>query len=59
MMTLTLEYVAIAPLLLILFPFSMIQMGAALEQEDLEGFCVWTGLASTIAGLPLMTVLLI
>lgn len=58
-MMLALEYIVMAPLLLILFPLSMIQMGTALEQEDIEAFCVWIGLASTIAGLPLMTVLLI
>ncbi|XWK90233.1 MAG: hypothetical protein U7127_09340 [Phormidium sp.] len=59
MMMLALEYIVIAALLLVIFPLSMVQMGTALEQEDLESFCVWTFLASTIAGLPLMTVLLI
>ncbi|MFB2879639.1 hypothetical protein [Floridanema aerugineum] len=59
MMMLALEYIVIAVLLLVIFPFSMVQMGTALEQEDLESFCVWTFLASPIAGLPLMTVLLI
>ncbi|WP_193977494.1 hypothetical protein [[Phormidium] sp. LEGE 05292] len=56
---LALEYIVIALLFLAIFPFSIIQMGTALEQEDIEAFCVWTFLASTIAGLPLMTVLLI
>jgi hypothetical protein len=39
----------------VLFPFSMIQMGAALDREDLEGFWMWTCVASFIAGLPFMT----
>ena len=41
-------------ILTVIFPFSMIQMGAALDEEDLEGFCLWTCVASFIAGLPFM-----
>lgn len=58
-MMLALEYIVIAALLLVIFPFSRVQIGTALEQEDIEAFCVWTCLASAIAGLPLMTILLI
>ena len=47
------EYVGFL-MLAVLFPFSMIQMGAALDEEDLEGFCMWTCVASFIAGLPFM-----
>lgn len=49
------EYVAFL-ILTVLFPFSMIQMGAALEEEDLEGFCLWTCAASFMAGLPFMAI---
>lgn len=42
-------------LLLLLFPFSIVQMGSALDQEDLEGFYIWTCVASFLAGLPFMT----
>ncbi|HAX79419.1 MAG TPA: hypothetical protein DCY88_27230 [Cyanobacteria bacterium UBA11372] len=42
-------------LLLLLFPFSIVQMKSALDQEDLEGFYIWTCVASFIAGLPFMT----
>lgn len=39
------------------YPFAMLQIGSALDQEDLEGFCLWTCLASIICGLPLIVML--
>jgi hypothetical protein len=51
-----LEYTVLLLLLLVLFPFSLIQMRVSLDQEDMEGFCIWTCLASFIAGLPFMVI---
>lgn len=54
-----LQYGVILLLLLLLFPFSIIQMGSALDREDIEGFCLWTCVASSIAGLQFMATILI
>lgn len=53
-----LEYAFVLVLLLAVFPFSMTQMGVALDEEDMEGFFVWTCIASSIAGLPCVAILL-
>lgn len=50
---LTLDYLLVLTLSLATFPFSMSQIKAALEQEDLEAFCLWLCLAGFGAGLPL------
>ncbi len=49
------ESAVLLVLLLLLFPFSILQMASALDQEDLEGFYIWTCVACFIAGLPFMT----
>ncbi|GET40795.1 hypothetical protein [Microseira wollei] len=49
------ESAVVLLLLLLLFPFSIRQMGSALDQEDIEGFYIWTCVASFLAGLPFMT----
>ena len=45
-------YSSILLLLLAAMLKSMVQMGVALEAEDLEGFSLWTGVAAMIAFLP-------
>lgn len=52
-----LESASVLMLLLVVFPFAIFQMGAALEQEDIEVFYIWTCVASFIAGLPFMITL--
>lgn len=52
-----LESASVLMLLLVVFPFAIFQMGAALEQEDIEVFYIWTCVASLIAGLPFMITL--
>jgi hypothetical protein len=54
---LSLDYLLVLSLSLITFPFSMSQLEAALEQEDLEAFCLWLCLAGFGAGLPLFCTL--
>ena len=53
------EYGLVIVLLLAVFPFSMAQMGVALDQEDIESFFAWTCIASSIAGLPAVAMLLV
>lgn len=52
------EYAFVIVLLLAVFPFAMAQMGAALDEEDIESFFAWTCVASSIAGLPFVATLL-
>ena len=50
----SLEYAFVFTLLLVSFPFSMTQMEVALDQEDIEAFCLWLCLACLFSGLPFM-----
>jgi hypothetical protein len=53
-----LEYAFVSCLLLIVFPFSINQMRAALDREDIESFSIWVFIAAFVAGLPFMIVTL-
>ncbi|MGV0027752.1 hypothetical protein [Phormidesmis priestleyi] len=39
-------------MLLVWLLISLEQMGTALDEADIEGFCIWTCVAGAIAGLP-------
>ncbi|MCA1992446.1 MAG: hypothetical protein LDL41_10480 [Coleofasciculus sp. S288] len=55
---LSLEIAFVLILLLMVFPFTMVQMRAAIDQEDIEVFYIWMCVASAIAGLPFMVTFL-
>lgn len=46
-------YVSLFSLLLMLLLASLSQMSHALDEIDIDRFCLWTGVASVIAGLPM------
>lgn len=49
-----LGYAAFFVLLLAALLLAIKQMSIALDEVDLEGFTLWTSIASVIAGLPIM-----
>jgi len=51
-----LEYAAIIPILVMLFPLSLLQMKVSLGREDSRAFFVWALLSGLVACLPLTTV---
>ena len=48
----SLESALLFTVLITTLPFSMAQMEVALNQEDMEGFCLWMCLACLVAGAP-------
>ncbi|MEH2257349.1 hypothetical protein [Nostoc sp.] len=53
-MIINLEYFAFFILLLAALLLAIRQMSVALDEIDIERFTLWTGIASVIAGLPIM-----
>ncbi len=53
-MIVNLEYFAFFVLLLIALLLAIKQMSVALDEIDIERFTLWTGIASVIAGLPII-----
>lgn len=51
-----LEYALIIPMLVMVFPLSLLQMKISLGREDSLGFFIWTLLSGVMACLPLTTV---
>lgn len=49
-----LGYLAFFGLLLVVFLFTFKQMSVALDEVDIARFSLWTGIATVIAGLPMM-----
>ncbi|WP_193198679.1 hypothetical protein [Nostoc sp. MG11] len=49
-----LGYLAFFVLLLAALLLAIKQMSIALDEVDIEGFTLWTSIASVIAGLPIM-----
>ncbi len=49
-----LGYAAFFVLLLAALLLAIKQMSIALDEVDIEGFTLWTSIASVIAGLPIM-----
>ncbi|MCC5666718.1 hypothetical protein LC653_23210 [Nostoc sp. CHAB 5784] len=53
-MIINLEYFAFFILLLAALLLAIRQMSIALDEVDIERFTLWTGIASVIAGLPII-----
>lgn len=53
-MIINLEYLAFFVLLLAALLLAIKQMSVALDEVDIERFTLWTGVASIIAGLPII-----
>jgi hypothetical protein len=53
-MIVNLEYLAFFVLLMIALLLAIKQMSVALDEVDVERFTLWTGVASVIAGLPII-----
>jgi hypothetical protein len=53
-MIINLEYFAFFILLLAVLLLAIRQMSIALDEVDIERFTLWTGIASVIAGLPMI-----
>ncbi|MBW4589855.1 hypothetical protein G7B40_028260 [Aetokthonos hydrillicola Thurmond2011] len=51
-MSISLQYPALFILLLASLLGTINQMSLALDELDIERFCLWTAIASVIAGLP-------
>lgn len=50
-----LEYFCLIGLVLVAFPFSLVQLEIALNQNyDVEAFTIWTFIAGMMAGIPFM-----
>ncbi|MDZ8259994.1 hypothetical protein [Nostoc sp. ChiQUE01b] len=49
-----LEYLTFFVLLLTALVLAIKEMSVALDEVDIERFTLWTGVASVIAGLPIM-----
>ncbi|WP_181314339.1 hypothetical protein [Phormidesmis priestleyi] len=47
-----LQYVLFCLTVLIWLLISLEQMGTALAESDVKRFCIWSGVAGTIVGLP-------
>ncbi|MEH1841769.1 MAG: hypothetical protein V7L20_24235 [Nostoc sp.] len=53
-MIVNLEYLVFFVLLLTALLLAIKQMSVALDEIDIERFTLWTGIASVIAGLPII-----
>ncbi|MEH2247855.1 hypothetical protein [Nostoc sp.] len=53
-MLVNLEYLTFFVLLLAALLLAIKQMSVALDEVDIERFTLWTGVASVIAGLPII-----
>jgi hypothetical protein len=53
-MIINLEYLAFFVLILAALLLAIKQMSVALDEVDIERFTLWTGVASVIAGLPII-----
>ncbi|MBN3895094.1 MAG: hypothetical protein V7L14_04455 [Nostoc sp.] len=53
-MIINLEYFTFFVLLLAALLLAIRQMSVALDEVDIERFTLWTGIASVIAGLPII-----
>ncbi|HYX13783.1 MAG TPA: hypothetical protein VE944_05315 [Nostoc sp.] len=53
-MIVNLEYLAFFVLLLAALLLAIKEMSVALDEVDVERFTLWTGVASVIAGLPII-----
>ncbi|MFN6484803.1 MULTISPECIES: hypothetical protein [unclassified Nostoc] len=53
-MIINLQYFAFFVLLLVMLLLAIKQMSVALDEVDIERFTLWTGIASVIAGLPII-----
>ncbi len=50
----TLRYASLFIVMLAALLAALAQMGMALDEADIGRFSIWTGVASVIAGLPMM-----
>lgn len=46
------QYALFCLMVLVWLLISLERMGAALDEADIKDFCIWTGVAGAIAGLP-------
>ncbi|MEA5622493.1 hypothetical protein [Nostoc sp. UHCC 0251] len=53
-MIINFEYLAFFVLLLTALVLAIKEMSVALDEVDIERFTLWTGIASVIAGLPMI-----
>ncbi|MBD1822996.1 hypothetical protein H6F51_10925 [Cyanobacteria bacterium FACHB-DQ100] len=48
------QYALFCLMVLVSLLISLERMGTALDEADIGGFCIWTCVAGTIAGLPIL-----